>query len=601
MIKTLTSSSLGGSSEPILVLPDTTPISHDAGYIPLLVDFTFEGKAAKRPRKRSGGENPEPRIYFSALEAVRDNRVLMLEEPSGCGKTTFATDLSFRFRKNGYNGDEVRRVIRNEDGHVFEESWDGVRPQKVLFFDVSVEEAEGLETFMSEKLPTGEGVPRLLEELIARVQGLPHLRLLILADSTISRTWTMPAVIFRHRILPLLQAQRKAAVSQIVGAVASKEIAIREAAANPAAFALALQADVTGKVAEDVIDSWLGVVIQDGHAIEHVAKRAWEGVVNGAGKNTSTATEETGAGKTQLLLSVRKVQQLLAARHLAELPIEVTVRFFQQDPLTAEPVVRSVLSRLGRDGIARAVDLAKELLRSKGSIGQQGALLVSSSFKNESDHLQEELLTHMLAIANEATLSISERNQAGRVLSRLGDPRNLSALADVPGGTFVMGSNSHPNSRPRAPATVHSFRMGIYPNVNRDYALFIHETGRKWLSPDGFDPERQNVPATDLSWHDARAYCAWITERWHEDGTIGATLEVRLPTELKWERACTDDRNALNINPSTSLSAPVYPWGLKWCDNAANSEEAGLNATCAVGLFPAGRSLYGCYDMAGQV
>jgi iron(II)-dependent oxidoreductase len=33
----------------------------------------------------------------------------------------------------------------------------------------------------------------------------------------------------------------------------------------------------------------------------------------------------------------------------------------------------------------------------------------------------------------------------------------------------------------------------------------------------------------------------------------------------------------------------------------ANSEEAGFNTTCTVGLFPKGRSPYGCYDMTGQI
>ncbi|KAL4964467.1 C-type lectin protein [Aspergillus stella-maris] len=610
-MKPLTASFLGSSSDPLLILPDNTPISHATGSIPLLVDFTFEDKAAKGLRKRSGSGNTEPPVHFSALEVVRDNRVLLLEGPSGCGKTTFARDLCFRFRENDQNGDGVRRVIRNKDGHVLEERWDCAKPRTVVF-DLSAEkpEAGGLKSFVSGSLPgilesaeedillILDGIetagnelesPVLLRELVARAQRHQHLRLLILADSTVSQIWTVPAEIVRHRILPLLQAQRKATISHILGDVASEKIALGAAAANPAVFALALQAGVSGEIFEDVIDSWLEVVIRDGHAIEHVAERAWDRVVNGGGENSSALAEGAGA-KAQLLLSVRKVQQLLAARHLAELPMEVTVRFFQWNPLTAEAVVSSVLARLESNGRGRPSDLAKELLRSKGSIGQRGALLVSSSsLRNGFDHLlREELLTHMLAIINEATLSISERTQAGRVLSHLCDPRNLSALADVPGGTFTLGSTSHPNSLPQAPATVPSFRIGIYPVVNRDYALFIRKTGRKWLSPDGFDPERQNAPATDLSWHDARAYCAWVTERWRSDGTIGASSQVRLPTEPEWERACTGDEN-------------VYPWGLEWRENAANSEEAGLNATCAVGLFPAGLSPYGCYDMAGQV
>ncbi len=39
------------------------------------------------------------------------------------------------------------------------------------------------------------------------------------------------------------------------------------------------------------------------------------------------------------------------------------------------------------------------------------------------------------------------------------------------------------------------------------------------------------MPATDLTWHDARAFCAWLTERRREAGRIRPGEIVRLPTE----------------------------------------------------------------------
>lgn len=45
----------------------------------------------------------------------------------------------------------------------------------------------------------------------------------------------------------------------------------------------------------------------------------------------------------------------------------------------------------------------------------------------------------------------------------------------------------------------------------------------------------------------------------------------------------------------------IHPWGIGWDVERANAEDAGFNDTVAVGLFPAGRSPYGCHDMAGQV
>ena len=69
---------------------------------------------------------------------------------------------------------------------------------------------------------------------------------------------------------------------------------------------------------------------------------------------------------------------------------------------------------------------------------------------------------------------------------------------------------------------------------------------------------------------------------------------MRLPTEPEWERAARGDQ----IDGGEAI---VYPWGQAWDPGAAKSEESGLNAQCAVGLFPAGASPYGCLDMAGQI
>lgn len=38
-----------------------------------------------------------------------------------------------------------------------------------------------------------------------------------------------------------------------------------------------------------------------------------------------------------------------------------------------------------------------------------------------------------------------------------------------------------------------------------------------------------------------------------------------------------------------------------WHDGHGNGEEASLNTPCAVGLFPLGRSPWGCDDLCGQV
>ncbi|HEY0169909.1 MAG TPA: SUMF1/EgtB/PvdO family nonheme iron enzyme, partial [Pyrinomonadaceae bacterium] len=75
-------------------------------------------------------------------------------------------------------------------------------------------------------------------------------------------------------------------------------------------------------------------------------------------------------------------------------------------------------------------------------------------------------------------------------------------------------------------------------------------------------------------------YCQWLS------GKLGVT--VRLPVEAEWELAA---RGAQNLK---------YPWGDEWDERAAAATETGGRVR-AVKSYPAGRSPYGAYDMAGNV
>jgi iron(II)-dependent oxidoreductase len=226
--------------------------------------------------------------------------------------------------------------------------------------------------------------------------------------------------------------------------------------------------------------------------------------------------------------------------------------------------------------------------------GLRGALLLAAA-AGEAPAVQHDLQGPLLTIIAEGRLTAFDRDAAARRLALWGDPRNLSALCSIPGGRFTMGSATHPNSAPVHEAVVEAFRVGRYPVTNGAYADFIAATGRRWVSPEAQSRERRNAPATDLTWHDARAYCDWLTGKWHSEGRIGIDEIVRLPTEPEWERAARGDQ------PDPGPDAVVYPWGTGWKPDAVNSDETGFNAPCAVGLFPAGASPFGCMDMAGQV
>jgi formylglycine-generating enzyme required for sulfatase activity len=92
----------------------------------------------------------------------------------------------------------------------------------------------------------------------------------------------------------------------------------------------------------------------------------------------------------------------------------------------------------------------------------------------------------------------------------------------------------------------------------------------------------ENHPVVYISWHDAQAYCRWLS------GKLGKS--VRLPTEAEWEKAARGDKDQRE-----------YPWGDEWAELKCNSYELGLEGTSPVGFFTSGASPCGCLDMAGNV
>jgi len=123
------------------------------------------------------------------------------------------------------------------------------------------------------------------------------------------------------------------------------------------------------------------------------------------------------------------------------------------------------------------------------------------------------------------------------------DPVAAPANALIPEGPFIMGDDAHlADEGPAHRVWLSAFRLALLPVTNREYAAFLdataHEPPRFWLDA-RFNAAEQ--PVVGVSWFDAVAYCAWLSEvtgrRW------------RLPTEAEREKAA---RGGL---------ATTYPWG----------------------------------------
>jgi formylglycine-generating enzyme required for sulfatase activity len=161
----------------------------------------------------------------------------------------------------------------------------------------------------------------------------------------------------------------------------------------------------------------------------------------------------------------------------------------------------------------------------------------------------------------------------------------------IPAGEFLMGSNPHRdeharyNELPQHTLYLPDYYMAKTPVTNAQYAAFVQATGHRqpklgWMvgkPPSG----KEDHPVVYVSWHDAVAYCEWLSE------VTGKPY--RLPSEAEWGKGArgTDGR--------------IYPWGDQWDAQRCNSREGDLYDTTPVGAYPQGASPYGLLDMAGNV
>ncbi len=264
------------------------------------------------------------------------------------------------------------------------------------------------------------------------------------------------------------------------------------------------------------------------------------------------------------------------------------------------------------------------------------------------------------ALVDEGRLVPRDRARAGDLLGHLGDPRpgvESVVWVEIPAGPFLMGSrddepDAYPDEKPQHPLTLPAYYISRFPVTNAQFRPFVEGDGysnrhywteagwdwregaepdlsplegvgdedwrrryREWLA--GRPKERRdrlfywehselgiaNRPVVGVTWFEAAAYCKWlkvqsqmskVESRVWKAGRLEPldvrhlTFDIRLPSEAEWEKAArgTDGRR--------------YPWG-DWREDCANTAEAGIGQTSAVGMFPDGASPYGVLDLAGNV
>ena len=152
----------------------------------------------------------------------------------------------------------------------------------------------------------------------------------------------------------------------------------------------------------------------------------------------------------------------------------------------------------------------------------------------------------------------------------------------IPAGAFQMGSSrsTSPDERPRREVSVAQFAVSQYEITMAEYAQFAAASGRGQPAARGLT---QNSPVRSVSWDDARAYAAWLSDQTGQ--------RYRLASEAEWEyMASTGKRTSFWWGRDPGV-------GRAHCFDCESGLDTGRPAR--IGNFEA--NAFGVYDTAGNV
>jgi formylglycine-generating enzyme required for sulfatase activity/predicted MPP superfamily phosphohydrolase/energy-coupling factor transporter ATP-binding protein EcfA2 len=306
-------------------------------------------------------------------------------------------------------------------------------------------------------------------------------------------------------------------------------------------------------------------------------------------------------------------QEFMAAKHIVYMDIDYNK--FLENEWWAETILLYT-GLLSLEMRKRSNNVVEEILKAKQedeNIKRRLWLLGSRALRDFQPSKRDDkvvaLARDKLYELIETNASIEERFEAGEIVGTLGDSRiRADNMVLVKGGKFMRGSNeddadAYSNEKPQREIYLDDFMIGKYPVTNEEFKEFVggggygkarkdmwSEEGWRWreeneISKPEYWHDRKwngpNFPVVGISWFEAEAYANWLSEK--------TGHRYRLPTEAEWEKAARGTKGF------------KYPWGEHFDKNLCNSFELGLRRTSPVGIFPEGKSPYGCFDMAGNV
>jgi len=236
--------------------------------------------------------------------------------------------------------------------------------------------------------------------------------------------------------------------------------------------------------------------------------------------------------------------------------------------------------------------------------------------KKRHQKIMERIQCSLPQLLSTDKLNATERVAAGKYLAQCGDSRqqvlNIDAIqfCQVSKGKFYLDSALQSVS--------YSYAISRYPVTVAQFRQFVEEASYQPEDTDCLNG-LENAPVVYVSWHDAIAFCKWLTKHWQEKDWLLEGWRVELPSEPEWEKAARGGlsvpvmaenymlarelRDSVSIEPEpekNKFQQRLYPWGDEINDERLNYQ-SNINQVSSVGCYPLGKSPYGCEEMSGNV
>ncbi len=275
--------------------------------------------------------------------------------------------------------------------------------------------------------------------------------------------------------------------------------------------------------------------------------------------------------------------------------------------------------------------------------------LVDASMVEELTHLHKEVtrrLQRLAALSNDwHTVAHPDpvvRNHAATMLDRLKADRDRPGLdmtrADYWATRIEPGMFSMGNDRNACDYQIYRpYALARFPVTNGHYLLFLEAlSGRgtleavsaaqqlrlliveqeqtpaqlrpRWWPGARYRSGEGNHPVVGISWYGATAFAWWVDAWLRRLDLLVADEEVRLPTEVEWERAAAYP--VVLPGSSSRAGRREYPWGNGMKTEIggevlatiqANTHKSRIGGTSVVGIFPHGAADCGAEEMGGNV